>query len=188
MRKVVSALTALVFCLCFVVLAKAADMKMVGFDYGVNFIKPSDSRFDAYSTAFTLYVPVSSKMMVGYMHENVNMSGEDNGTSARGPVTVDALRMVLNLADINGVTVSGLMDVGVGNANIGALTDTAPIGDIGVGVTYIPLKGDTIKASLGVTLMYRFFKVDSTNLFGAGTDNVDDLGGFGVGLHMTIAY
>ncbi len=205
MKKVKYSFIVLFLIFCFNSLVYAQNMIFAGFNYGVNYFSPSDSRFDAYSTQFILFIPINQKMKVGYLHENVNINGKDGSARTNGIINVDALRVILNLFETGiknrDVDINALIDLGIGDSNIPAATNAAgvvvgtspiiqtrPIGDIGFDILYHPdvdIKG--IKGALGINLLYRFFKVPSTDLFGTG-NTVDNLGGFSAGIYMSIFY
>ena len=199
MRKLVGLTAA---CMFLAASGSSHAMKLVGFDWGVNFLKPSDSRFDAYSTAFTLEIPIQ-KATIGYYHESVNIKGQDSNATTVSPsyITVNALRLTFPLANLKNQTglpiaIEGLIDIGAANININAVNTagistsivrTKPMGDIGFGVLYNAGSAYGVQANVGITALYRFLKVSPVALFGTGTA-VDDLGGFEIGFNMLIAY
>jgi len=197
MRKLVGLTAA---CMFLAASGSSHAMKLVGFDWGVNFLKPSDSRFDAYSTAFTLEIPIQ-KATIGYYHESVNIKGQDSNATTVSPsyITVNALRLTFPLANLKNQTglpiaIEGLIDIGAANININTTTLTTtfavtkPMGDVGFGVWYNAGSAYGVQANVGITALYRFLKVSPVALFGTGTSAVDDLGGFEVGFNMLIAY
>ena len=99
---------------------------LVRFDWSLNYLKPTDSRFDAYSTAFTLEVPFQSASL-GYYHEDINIKGQDGNftftTIAPSYLKIDALRLafpLVNLKEHTGLplAIEGIIDVGVANIRL----------------------------------------------------------------------
>ena len=184
-------------------------IKLIGFDWGLNYLKLTDSRFDAYSTAFTLEIPIQ-KVTLGYYHEDINIKGQDVNGISHGTtippsyIKVNALRLKFLLANLKKhiglpIRIEGLVDVGTANLRITAiytnstgtygyiLLGTKSIGDVGFKLSYKVGSKYGVQTAVGITALYRLLKGSPADIFGTGL-KVDDLGGFEVGFDVLISY
>lgn len=168
-----------------------AEEKFIGFEFGVDYIKPSEDRFNGSGSHFALIFPIDKGISAAFYHESDRFSGEDTDTVAEAKVNI-TLDIDINELRIHKEIVP-IVDafLGVGHASVtNAFSSNAPIADVGVRLTPLKTQGKVSDIELSLGLLYRFLKINVQQPFGANvTDpNVDDLGGFAAGLNVVILF
>ena len=162
--------------------AKAGGGSIVGFEFGVSYLLPTESRFDGSSHNFTLVFPVDKGLTLGIFHESVSLSGKDGAVSATVLIDINELRITKEVRDKASVF------IGIGSAQVtSAIATTGTVADIGVKYSALDSAGRVFKTDLSVDLMYRMLTIPATTPAGWASA-VDDLGGFGLGVNIAILF
>lgn len=155
---------------------------IVGFEFGVGYLVPSETRFKGSSNNFTLVFPVDRGLTLGIFHESVSLSGKDGAATGTVLIDINELRISKEVRDKASVF------IGIGSAQTtGAIVTTGTIADIGVKYSALESMGRVFKTDLSVDLMYRMLTIPATTPAGWGSA-VDDLGGFGLGVNIAILF
>ena len=166
-----------------------AEENFIGFEFGVNYIRPTEDRFNGSGSHFALIFPIDKGISAALYHESNRYSGDDTVAGSKVNVTLDI--------DINELRIQKeivpIVDafIGVGHASVSnAFNSNAPIADVGVKLTPLKTKGKVSDIKLSLELLYRFLKINAQQPFGsnASDPNIDDLGGFAAGLNIAVLF
>jgi hypothetical protein len=169
---------------------------VVGFEAGVNYLGlANDNRLTATATTFSLVFPIDAGLSAAVYHETSRIKGEDKTSGVTeenitSNLEVNELRIAKEI--ISTPIRAGLfLGLGHGSASsdTGALSGDALVVDVGAKITPLSKQGKVSEAKISIELLYRFFDIDPVDAFGGGvTDEVDDLGGFGIGINVGILF
>jgi hypothetical protein len=169
--------------------AAAADASAagpyVGFEFGFNFNLYNDDRLDGAATTFALTFPVSSNFSASVVHERGNITGKNDGNQADIDTEANEIRATYQVWGSDTQAVK--LFLGFGNIQYtGDLNDSALLGDLGA--QYVPVKSKTgpVTGQLDIHANYRYAKITPDNV-GLG-DDLDDMGGFQIGLGVGLFF
>lgn len=185
LKKIVPSLLIAGAALTSVSAAEQAAGPYVGFEFGFNFNLYNDDRFDGAATTFALTFNVASNFSASVLHERGNLSGEEDGNRADIDTSANQIRANYKVWSSDTQEVS--LFLGFGNITYtGDLDDSALLGDLGA--KYVPVKSKTgpVQGQLDIHANYRYARVEEQ---GVGlTEDVDDLGGFQIGLGVGLFF
>ncbi len=166
----------------------AADQDVryhLGFDFGFTFNLYNDDRLEGASTSFALVFPIKDRLYAGVYHERGNISGDEDGVTADIDVAVYQIRVGYAVWANASQELSLFLGLGHG-AYTGDLDDGIFVGDIGV--KFAPFAGERgpIKGQFDIRANYRYARID--DVAGVLTEDIDDLGGFQIGVGVGIYF
>jgi len=166
----------------------AADQDVryhLGFDFGFTFNLYNDDRLEGASTSFALVFPIKDRLYASVYHERGNIHGDEDGFTTDIDVAIYQVRVGYAIWANASQELSLFIGLGHGSYT-GDIDDGIFIGDIGV--KFAPFAGERgpIKGQLDVRANYRYARIDDVD---AGLDeDIDDLGGFQIGLGVGIYF
>jgi hypothetical protein len=177
----------------------------LGFEVGTSYFLPAQKPGNkGMGNFFGVDLNLGS-VTVGYYFEslNIKLKSEDTGNVTQASqidvtANINEVRLVKPIIKevavglgIGMATVKGRLSVDNGAAAAVNSFDTiAPVADVFARVTPIS-GGEKVKASVNVTLGYRFIAISSTQALGATddfVDSIDNLNGFRVALSVILAF
>jgi len=160
----------------------AAKGNIVGFEFGVNYLFPSDSNFKGSSNNFTLVFPVENDLTLGVFHETVSLRGKQGAVNSSVSIDINELRIrreVRNKASIF---------LGVGSASVSDdISTNAAVADVGARYVALDSMGGVFNTNVSIDLLYRMLNINASTPAG-WTTAVDDLGGFAVGINIAVLF
>lgn len=155
---------------------------IVGFEFGVNYLLPSDSKFKGSSNTFTLAFPVENDLTLGVYHETVSLRGKEGAANATVSIDINELRIRREVRD------KASIFLGIGSASVtNGISTSAPVADIGARYVALDSMGTVFKTNVSIDLLYRMLSITATTPAG-WTTAVDELGGFAVGVNIAILF
>lgn len=158
--------------------------ELAGFQLTVGWMQGDDRRLEASVVDFYLYLSPSAAFDIGYLREEMFITGTDNGISVSERGHVNAVRARQRVFD--DATQSVRL---VGNAGHADFSGHLPIGAwaFDLGVEYVPWKISTV-SEVAVQLRYRYCRFSSVEVFDSGSQSsgsiepVSNAGGFMIGI------
>jgi len=170
----------------------AADQKeprrVIGFKFGVGYYALlNDDRFEGSSNNFSLIIPIDAGLSAAIYHESGNLNGKQDGKTISSDSTIYELRVAKELKRFNN-NLSASVFLGAGNGEIesGEFHDNSLVADLGAEFSVVKNIGQTAEAGLSVNLLYPYFNISP--VADVLTDVIDDLGGFVLGLNLSVLF
>ncbi len=164
------------------------EKRVIGFKFGIGYYALlNDDRFEGSSNNFSLIIPIDAGLSVAIYHESGNIDGKQDEKTISLDSTIYELRISKELIRFNN-NLSTVIFLGAGNGEIESekVHDTSLVADIGAEFSVLRNMGETAEASLSVNLLYRYFNI--TSVADVLTDDIDDLGGFVLGLNLSVLF
>lgn len=159
-----------------------AQQPVIGFEFGANFNLFNDSRFEGNSTFFALVFPVGKTFNVAVYHEEGRIHGEEDGNDDNYDVDINQIRVGIDLWESPNGSQEVALNLGFGHASYTEdIDEDELVTDIAVRYTPIKAKNGPVVGALNVNAAYRYAPLN--NVFPNNLNrNIDDLGGFVIGL------
>ena len=166
---------------------KEEEKRVIGFKFGVGYYASlNDNRFEGASSNFSLIIPIDAGLSAAVYHENGNINGKQDGKTIDADIDISELRVSKDL--VNSKSVSASLFLGAGNGEVESIDfhDSSLVGDIGTELIFVKKIGKVTEAMLAVNMLYRYFHISPVT--GVLTEEIDDLGGFVLGLNLSILF
>ena len=163
------------------------EKRVIGFKFGVGYYASlNDDRFEGASNNFSLIIPIDAGFSAAVYHENGNINGKQDGKTIDADIDISELRVSKDL--VNSKSVSASLFLGAGNGEVESIDfhDSSLVGDIGTELIFVKKIGKVTEAMLAVNMLYRYFHISPVT--GVLTEEIDDLGGFVLGLNLSILF
>ena len=159
-----------------------------GFDLSIAAALPNDRRFTGSTIGFELsLLAITNKIRVGFYHEQGNWHGKDGDEQVSASSSFNAIHIDYQLFAAAGQQVSLFTNVGHIAFHEG-MSKSAFAADLGIHYDPLILLARGVTTNFGVSLVYRYSHISSTEVFGAGSNPVDDAGGFLAGVHGLVRF
>jgi len=166
---------------------KEEEKRVIGFKFGVGYYASlNDNRFEGASSNFSLIIPIDAGLSAAVYHENGNINGKQDGKTIDADIDISELRVSKDL--VNSKSVSASLFLGAGNGEVESIDfhDSSLVGDIGTELIFVKKIGKVTEAMLAVNMLYRYFHISPVT--GVLTEEIDDLGGFVLGLNLSVLF
>ena len=163
------------------------EKRVIGFKFGVGYYASlNDNRFEGASSNFSLIIPIDAGLSAAVYHENGNINGKQDGKTIDADIDISELRVSKDL--VNSKSVSASLFLGAGNGEVESIDfhDSSLVGDIGTELIFVKKIGKVTEAMLAVNMLYRYFHISPVT--GVLTEEIDDLGGFVLGLNLSVLF
>ena len=159
-----------------------------GFDLSIAAALPNDRRFTGSTVGFELsLLAITNKVRVGFYHEQGYWRGDDGEVHVSATSSFNAFHIDYLLFAAAGQQVSLFTNVGHIAFHEG-LSKSAFAADLGIHYDPLILSARGVTTNFGVSLVYRYSHISSTEVFDAGSNPVDDAGGFLAGVHGLVRF
>ncbi len=159
-----------------------------GFDLSIAAALPNDRRFTGSTIGFELsLLAITNKIRLGYYHEQGQWHGNDGEQHVSTNSNFNAFHIDYQLFAAAGQQVSLFTNVGHITFHDG-LSKSAFAADLGIHYDPLILSARGVTTNFGVSLVYRYSHISSTQVFGAGSNPVNDVGGFIAGVHGLVRF
>ncbi|HEA68421.1 MAG TPA: hypothetical protein ENI07_16605 [Desulfobacterales bacterium] len=163
------------------------EKRVIGFKFGIGYYALlNDDRFDGSSNNFSLIIPIDAGLSAAVYHESGNITGKQDGKTISSDLTIYELRVSKELATSKNLSASVFLGAGNGEIESGDFHDSSLVADIGAELSVLKNIRGTAEASLSVNLLYRYFNISP--VADVLTDDIDDLGGFVLGLNLSVLF
>ncbi|MCS7152096.1 MAG: hypothetical protein NZ928_06955 [Endomicrobia bacterium] len=154
----------------------------VGFEFGINFFKPSHSGFTIQNgTTFSIEWGIDKDVSFGISNENTILSHTDIvGITRTGQLSITGI--LIKKKVIEGIVVG--LNLGSGSATI-TNTITRPVVDIVGSAILLSRKTDKLTGTLSATVASRFMNTQGLQ---AGPTNISDLNGVNFSVSVSIEF
>jgi hypothetical protein len=152
-----------------------------GFQLGLGWVLPDDRRFSGTTVDFYLFLAPEATVDLGYLREEMFLTGRDDGETVTERGHYDAMRVRFRLYDDEIQSARLLADAGYAwfslNHPVGAWA-------FDLGAEYVPWKiaSGAVKTEVAIQLRYRYCRFHPIETFGDAGRPVDDAGGFMAGI------
>lgn len=156
-----------------------ASRPTLGFEFGAGFHLYNDDRFDGTSVNFALMYQVNSVIRAGIYHEGGHIHGEEDGADVNYDTDIVEFRIGVDLALAK--TQSVALVLGIGHAEYTEdIDESEMVFDAAIRYTPVRAASGPVIGELAINAAYRYAPMNDV---GSGlTEDLDDLGGFIVGL------
>lgn len=168
--------------------AEGAAAPIVGFEFGVNYILPFDDRYEGASTTFAIVFPLGASSSLSVYHENLRLSGDDEGSDDDVDGSINQLRFQTLIWSGDKQDIGLVVGVGHGSYEFDFDGDEVSgiVGDVAAQFTVIKAKNGPVLGEANLNVGARFSPF--ANDIDFNTDEVTDMNSLILGLSAGVFF